>query len=61
MDRLTAKKAAGYLGLKPGTLAAWRWRGIGPAYIKIGRRIRYELSALDAFLQAGKISPSSHR
>jgi len=32
------------------TLQAWRYRGRGPRYIKIGRLIRYRNADVDAFL-----------
>lgn len=43
-------QAATYLGVKPGTLEAWRVRGGGPEYIKLGKAVRYRQEALDAFL-----------
>lgn len=42
--------AARMLGVKPGTLRNWRFRRIGPAYVKIGRRPMYRPRALDAWL-----------
>ena len=41
--------AADYLGLKPKTLANWRSRGCGPRYLKLGARVVYPQSELDAF------------
>ena len=38
---LTEQQAAIYLGLSPRTLQNWRVRGIGPAFMKIGRLVRY--------------------
>jgi hypothetical protein len=43
---------AGSLGVEINTLAKWRCRGEGPAYLKIGSRIMYEQSALDAWLES---------
>ena len=44
--------SAAYLGVKPATLRGWRMRGKGPQPLRLGARaIRYELSALDAFLE----------
>ncbi len=31
------------------TLEAWRQRGIGPAYVKIGRSVRYRLDTIEAY------------
>ncbi len=50
--RLTEQQAAEVLGVRPGTLQVWRSTGrYGLEYIKVGRLVRYRLSALEAFLQ----------
>lgn len=46
----TTQEAAAYLDIKPHTLAVWRWKGTGPAFIRVGRRIRYRQADLDAWL-----------
>ena len=43
--KLNTPEAAKYLGLRPGTLEIWRSLGKGPRYLKIGRRVVYELAA----------------
>ncbi|MBK1621711.1 DNA-binding protein [Lamprobacter modestohalophilus] len=43
-------EAAIYLGISPRTLQAWRGRGDGPAFVKVGRAVRYDRAALDAFI-----------
>jgi hypothetical protein len=59
-DTLTASEAAAYLRLKPATLANWRCKGIGPAYMCYSNRaIRYSRAALDAFKAAAVRSPLS--
>jgi hypothetical protein len=55
------KQAARRLGTTEGTLAKWRCAGIGVAYIKIGGRVYYELSALDAFIDSCAVKPSHSR
>ena len=40
------------LGNTPDTLANWRWRGDGPPYVRVGRRIRYRLTDLAEWLDA---------
>lgn len=42
--------AARRLGLKPATLAQWRWRGCGPPFRKLGGAVRYSLDDLDDFI-----------
>ncbi len=35
--------------MSPRTLEQWRWRGIGPRYLKIGGRVIYPLAEVEAF------------
>ena len=46
---LTERQAASHLNLKTKTLQAWRVRGDGPKYLKLGKAVRYRLSDLLAF------------
>lgn len=49
-------EAAEYLGFKPQTLAIWRMKGTGPAYVKAGSRaIRYRLRDLEAWLESNLV------
>lgn len=50
---LTPEQAAVRLHLRPTTLARWRWAGCGPRFFKIGGRVRYAESDLQAFIDAG--------
>jgi hypothetical protein len=52
LRRLMPPAAAGdYLGgIAVQTLAKWRCLGGGPEFVRIGARIFYEQSALDAFI-----------
>ena len=34
-------EAAAFLRISPRTLVSWRSRGMGPTYIKVGRRVVY--------------------
>lgn len=50
-ELLTAKQAAAFLKVKPGTLACWRATKRYPLkYTRVGKSIRYRLSDLQAFL-----------
>lgn len=50
-DRLlTEDEAADVCNIKPQTLAAWRLRGCGPTFLKLGRSVRYDERDLAAFL-----------
>lgn len=47
---LDTPDAADLLGVSPRTLEDWRWRGIGPPFYKLGRRIvRYRATDLETF------------
>ena len=45
-------EAAKILGLQKSTLEAWRSRGGGPQFVKLGRAVRYRGEDLEAFLVA---------
>lgn len=50
-DRLSNKEAANYLGIKSETLDVWRSAGrYALPFIKVGRRVFYRKSTLDAFI-----------
>lgn len=49
---LTTVEAADYLGLQRTTLEAWRCRGGGPAFVKLGRAVRYRRADLDAWIDS---------
>ena len=52
MDILRTNEAAGYIGLRKSTLEAWRCRGGGPVFLKLGKAVRYRKEDLDAFINA---------
>lgn len=54
---LTPEAVAAKLSLKVQSLAAWRCRGEGPAYIHVGRAVRYPADALDKWLSAQTVTP----
>jgi hypothetical protein len=47
---LWPKDAAKRLGVQPDTLKTWRYLRKGPASFKIGGRVVYRISVVDAFL-----------
>jgi hypothetical protein len=44
--------AAEIIGVQVGTLAAWRYRGIGPEFVRLNRSVYYPARSLAAFLKA---------
>ena len=49
-ELLTEAEVAELLGVRPKTLARWRWRGEGPRFRKIGRKVRYARSDLEDYV-----------
>ena len=56
---LTETEAAARLRLKVATLRAWRNQGRGPAYVRLGRAIRYLVGDIDEFLQSNRHNPQT--
>ncbi len=54
---LTEAEAAEYLELKKGTLANWRAKGVGPAYSRLGRAVRYSPEDLEKFANDRRFNP----
>lgn len=40
------------------TLRYWRCAGLGPAYVKLGGRIKYDLADVERYVRANKRMPS---
>jgi predicted DNA-binding transcriptional regulator AlpA len=55
----STQEAAQYLNIARQTLAAWRVTGKGPSFLKIGRKVSYEVSSLDAFLTSHSFRSTS--
>lgn len=53
---LTETEAAQRLGLKVATLRAWRHQHRGPAFVQLGRAIRYLPADLDDFLRGNRVT-----
>lgn len=60
-DRLLNEiQAAQVLGLSSRTLQAWRSQGIGPAYVRAGRAIRYRRADLTSWADQMTVVPAHH-
>lgn len=53
---LDPDKAGLYVGVSKATLRAWKRKGIGPAYFRAGKLIRYRRSDLDAWIDRHKVT-----
>ncbi|ACH40466.1 MAG: hypothetical protein ACD_55C00119G0002 [uncultured bacterium] len=55
---LTTREAAEVLRVKESTLHQWRWQGRGPAFVKVGRLVRYRVAEVEAYI-AARLFPST--
>ena len=56
---LTEREVAERLGLSVVTLRAWRLRGKGPRFLRLGRSVRYLPSDVDDFVRASAVDTRS--
>lgn len=56
---LSENQAAEFLGVSVRTLQAWRVRGGGPRYLKMGSSVRYQRRWLVAFQKAHTVGSTS--
>lgn len=55
-ELLNGSQAADFLGVSPGTLTVWRCtKRYDLPYLKIGRKVLYDINDLRAFLEARKV------
>ncbi|AOG09850.1 helix-turn-helix transcriptional regulator [Agrobacterium sp. RAC06] len=60
MDHLiSAEQAASILNISPSTLAKMRLSGVSPRSIKLGRRVAYRPSDLEAWIEAQSFQSTS--
>jgi len=52
MGFLDTPALSALLDVAEGTLANWRWRGIGPRWIKVGGLVRYRESDVEEWLDS---------
>ncbi len=58
---MTEVQACELLSVSARTLQAWRLRGGGPAYVKIGKAVRYKRRDVSEWLKANTIASTSQR
>ena len=49
---LTSNQAAKYLNVAPRLMENWRWRKVGPKFVKVGNRVRYDMVDLKSFISS---------
>jgi predicted site-specific integrase-resolvase len=47
MQYLSPEQVAERYQLSPGTLKEWRYKGVGPKYVRLGKYVRYPATALE--------------
>lgn len=47
---ITTAETARMLGLHPGTVRNWRQRQQGPAFVRVGSRIRYRIADVESWI-----------
>jgi hypothetical protein len=57
---LDPKAAGEFIGKPSRTLANWRSRNYGPAYVKVGHSVRYFEDDLLEFLEANRVQPNDN-
>jgi predicted DNA-binding transcriptional regulator AlpA len=60
-ELLTSDESAHVLRLSPSTMEAWRLRGKGPKFLKLGRRVLYKRSSLEEFMAERERASTSDR
>jgi predicted DNA-binding transcriptional regulator AlpA len=56
---LTEREVSDLLGLSVATLRAWRHRGQGPRFLRLGRAVRYLPADLEDFVRASTVDASA--
>ena len=56
---LTTEQVADHLGVAPITLRKWRIYGAGPRFVRMGRSVRYRMSAIEAFVAGREFDSTS--
>lgn len=56
---LTEREVSDLLGLSVATLRAWRHRGQGPRFLRLGRAVRYLPADLEDFVRASAVDANS--
>lgn len=56
---MSPQKVEEEFGASVYTLAKWRSEDRGPAYVRVGRNIRYRRSAIEAWLNENTVTPAN--
>ncbi len=56
---LTPDQVSHYLGVPLGTLANWRYQGRGPAFVRLGRHVRYRATDVAKWISSQLVREAS--
>lgn len=56
-----AKDIAEFFGMTEAALAQWRYRGTGPKFVRLNRRIFYKWSDVNAWIDANTMQRTDDR
>ena len=57
--KLTQEQLAERWHISPRTLEQWRWLGKGPKFLKIGARVLYDVTEVEAY-EAGQLCQNTN-
>lgn len=60
-SKLKELEAAEALSVQPCTMKAWRRHGRGPAFMRLGRAVRYDRDDIEAFERERRVVPAGDR
>ncbi len=49
-ELLSPRELADYLGVPPRTIDDWRYRGLGPPSLRVGKHVRYRSADVERWL-----------
>lgn len=49
-ELMSSAELAQHLGKSPAALANWRYLGLGPRFVKVGKAVRYRVSDVESWL-----------
>jgi hypothetical protein len=61
MNMFDERAAAKMIGCSVALMRKWRLFNQGPAYVKVGRLVRYRQDDIDAFLNANRVQTGGGR
>lgn len=56
---MTPSDVADDLGVPPRLLAQWRYRKVGPPYVKVEGHVRYDSDDLDEYKRRQRVTPAA--